>query len=259
MFSGASKFSIVTVCIVATVLTVGAQSHKGSLRGLVTDAYGAVIPGAEVRLEQASPNVVSPIIHKTNTDNEGRYAFSDLAAGRYKLHVKVSWFNRETSKIVELTENQLAPLNVAVSLEPCSDEMDSSVREKLSEADRAEIARILIDGLIDSHRTELSVGEKIILIPENLSRNWMTAEQMNRVSILTRDTIQEITEKSGELTYYSLTSPAQYGSCVSISVIIHVTVKGQIEDANMAGGSDNYEFRKVNGKWASLLVSSAVS
>src|SRR5260221_1555023 len=159
------NLSLIASCILATVLAVGAQTQKGSISGQVIDTYGALVPGAEVRLEQAPAKTVLPTIRKTNTDTEGRFAFSGLDPGRYELHVKVSWFYRVTSKIVELAENQFAPLNMIVSLEPCSDELDSSLREKLSEADHAEITRILIDGLIEGHRTESSIEGKIMLIP----------------------------------------------------------------------------------------------
>ena len=59
--------------------------------------------------------------------------------------------------------------------------------------------------------------------------------------------------------YYMITKPIQRGRCVGISIVNSLTVKGQTEDANMAGGEDTYEFRKVDGKWTWLHLLSTIS
>ena len=76
---------------------------------------------------------------------------------------------------------------------------------------------------------------------------------------MTRDEIQRLTEKEGELTYYSVTPLKQHGSCVEVTLIDGMTVKGQEEDANMAGGGTIFEFRKIAGRWVGLVLSKWIS
>lgn len=253
-----SKLFPITVCIFAISLVASSQTTKVELSGSVTDAAGAVIPGAKVIIKPVSREESSAVVRAVNTDYDGRFVFSELAPGRYESRVKAAWFACEFTKIIELSNDGRAKLDLSIALDACADEVGPTNSEKLSDADRAEIARVLISRLISGRHTSSSVEKKILFIPENLSPGWLTQEQQARVSILKRTEIQEITERSGELTYYSLTKPNQRGSCVAVSVRTHFTVKGKLEDANMAGGVDVYEFRKIDGNWVPLLLYSLI-
>jgi hypothetical protein len=66
---------------------------KGSITGVVRDASGAVVQGAEVTL--SSPNGD----RKAVTDSVGSYSFSNLSAGSgYDLTVTMAGFTREQAK-----------------------------------------------------------------------------------------------------------------------------------------------------------------
>jgi hypothetical protein len=88
------------------------QTHSGSLSegngrlsGQVTDASGAAISGSTVRLRDET----GAIAGLTSTDSSGRYSFSSLAAGQYRLEVEHQAFKKNEVAQVNVSpgENQL--------------------------------------------------------------------------------------------------------------------------------------------------------
>lgn len=84
-------------------------------------------------------------------------------------------------------------------------------------------------------------------------------EQKAKLVIRSREQLQEITEKDGPIEYYSIAPLKKRGGCVTAAMNRSWTVKGQIEDANMAGGGTIYEFRKVAGRWVGELFFAYIS
>src|SRR3712207_4932831 len=73
------------------------QAASANLRGTVADEFGGLIVGATVTIADASG-----VQRQTTTDEEGRYAFSGLAPGRYTLSVASSGFATYESPDVEV-------------------------------------------------------------------------------------------------------------------------------------------------------------
>lgn len=67
-----------------------AQNPYGRITGRVTDAAGAVAPGATVR----AVNVETNVAVTTTTNNEGNYELPNLNPGRYRLVVELAGFKR---------------------------------------------------------------------------------------------------------------------------------------------------------------------
>src|ERR1700746_1843673 len=66
-----------------TAAPAWAQTHLGTLFGTVTDTSGAVVPGAEVSVE----NVGTGLKRDGRTDKKGEYQLVGLPTGRYPLRV----------------------------------------------------------------------------------------------------------------------------------------------------------------------------
>ena len=72
------------------MLSLRAQDPASSLHGVVTDREGSVCEGAHLTLDLTSGS-------KTATsDDQGRYSFSDVPAGHYKLTVSANGFAAQT-------------------------------------------------------------------------------------------------------------------------------------------------------------------
>jgi len=72
----AAKTTMLALLVMLPSLA-GAQTHRGSVRGTVTDANGAVVPGANVEVVNSETNESRTTI----TDEEGSYAVSSLPPG----------------------------------------------------------------------------------------------------------------------------------------------------------------------------------
>src|SRR5687767_11086422 len=75
-----------------------AQVLYGSLTGDVTDATGAVLPGATV----LATNVGTGVVKQTITDQRGGFVFSDLLPGVYDVSFELAGFNRIVQRAVRI-------------------------------------------------------------------------------------------------------------------------------------------------------------
>jgi hypothetical protein len=93
-----SKFGV--LCLVAmSLFAVGAMAqNSGSIQGTVTDAAGAVIPGATVQAIDSDKGVV---VRDATTSAEGLFVLQPLQPGTYTVRVQARGMkNLERNKIV---------------------------------------------------------------------------------------------------------------------------------------------------------------
>ena len=83
-----------------------------TLSGLVTDASGAVVPGATVTLT----SVENGITREFKTDAAGRYAFIQLPPSQYILTVKMTGFEAYKQSGIVLNAAQTATQNVSLTV-----------------------------------------------------------------------------------------------------------------------------------------------
>ena len=81
-------FCLLAVLALTAGSTLHAQSNSGSLGGAVTDPSGAVIPGANVVIQ----NPVSAYTRTSTSDSTGHFHFSNLPFNPYHLTVTMKGF-----------------------------------------------------------------------------------------------------------------------------------------------------------------------
>jgi Carboxypeptidase regulatory-like domain/TonB dependent receptor len=96
---------VTIILVVAGTATAFAQasSSTAELRGQVTDAGGAIIPGAKITLTDQAKGVT----RAATTDDAGNYAFIGLLPSTYQLKVEAKGFASDAAR-VELTVGQQA-------------------------------------------------------------------------------------------------------------------------------------------------------
>jgi hypothetical protein len=105
------RFTVLLLCLVAFATSVSGQTHRASIRGIVVDPGGAVVP-------QVSVKVVSETTAETRSavsDAGGRFAVPILAPGTYLVEVEHQGYRKHVSR-VELQVNQDLWLDVALAL-----------------------------------------------------------------------------------------------------------------------------------------------
>src|SRR5882672_6479295 len=105
----ATSSLVISILLTAVVfVTAVAQSANGSISGVVKDAAGAAIDGAEVSLVNAQS-----VIRTTLTRSDGKFDIDSVAPGTYAVIVSKAGFGRLTSA-VQLKPGDRKELDVAL-------------------------------------------------------------------------------------------------------------------------------------------------
>ena len=98
------------VCLFFCGGVIQAQVTTGTILGAVTDASGAVVPGATVTIR----NVETGISRTLTTDSAGRYTAPQLALGRYDVTAEAAGFQTMVRQGIELTVGRQAAVDFAM-------------------------------------------------------------------------------------------------------------------------------------------------
>lgn len=101
------SFIVAVLCVIAFPFGLMGQGLT-SLNGAVTDPSGGVVPGASLLLV----NTETGAKRESKSDSAGRYNFSQVAPGNYRLTAKAAGFNDEVMNGLELLVNTPATANV---------------------------------------------------------------------------------------------------------------------------------------------------
>src|SRR5437773_5174679 len=108
-------FKGICVCLL-TMLALSANARAqtqittGTIQGTVSDANGAVLPGANVEIKNLDTN----LSRNLSTDEGGRFVALAMSPGRYSITVSKTGFATAVAESVELTVGQA--LNLPVSM-----------------------------------------------------------------------------------------------------------------------------------------------
>jgi hypothetical protein len=118
-------------CILSASTLVSAQTATTSLRGVVKDPSGALVPGAKITLVDKENGKTL----KTMSSGTGLYQFPQIPPSRYVITVSASGFGDE-SKTAELLVNQPATIDFTLSVHASAETVDvSTVAQTLNTSD----------------------------------------------------------------------------------------------------------------------------
>src|SRR5258707_681683 len=107
------KIRRLLTCLASAVLMVAFSTAsfaqgRASLRGQISDEFGASIVGATVTLTDPSAAKKTP---RTNAD--GAYTFNGLVPGKYKVHDNAAGFATSKAAEVNVPPPRRDPLNIS--------------------------------------------------------------------------------------------------------------------------------------------------
>ena len=118
------KRSTLALCfafLLAALPHASAQSATASLRGVVTDAAHAAIPGADIILVSIGTSQQ----HLQKTDSHGEFSFQELFIGDYRHEVRSPGFATSVTSLIHLDVGNQS--QVAVELKPAADQQTVEV------------------------------------------------------------------------------------------------------------------------------------
>jgi hypothetical protein len=113
MVSRLGKFlACSALLLVVSPVFVFAQKVDSTLRGVVSDATGAAIAGAQVTVHADQNNEIRTV----KTNDAGEYVFPSLNAGKYELHIKQTNFKEYIAKGIELFVSSTQVVNATMQV-----------------------------------------------------------------------------------------------------------------------------------------------
>lgn len=214
-----SSATLVVVC----VFLLGALAHaqyRGSLQGTVTDAQGAVVPGAKVTLTDKETNRTQEV----TTNEAGYYVINGLAPRPYKMEVVKDGFKKKALDDLKIIAEQANALNVELDI--------GQATETVNVSDAAP--------LIDTATSNLS--------------GTVTAEQFQKLPSVGRDPFQLLQlapgafgdgARGGQNAGSNLPSTT-VGGTSGTDGVFKIENGGQITANGARTGENNYQIDGVN-------------
>jgi hypothetical protein len=165
-----------------------APSIGSTLRGIVTDPSGALVPDAEVTLQSSEGNV-----RNTRTTMDGRYVFAGLAAGRYTIRVTAPGFAIYNGTPVQLSVSASIALNIRLRIETQQVRVDvSSEAGDETDPNKNGDAIVLAGKALDDLPTEPSMLQQQLQAMSGGDAPAMYVDGFSGGTMPPKDTIREI-------------------------------------------------------------------
>ena len=126
------SFLIVAVNLLA-ILALAQGNYRAQLRGVVSDATGAVLANATVTIRNEGTNVSS----SAQTDDKGTYFFTGLVPSSYAVKVEAPGFRAAEKTGVILAVDQESSLNFSLQMAGVIATMDVTATQPLMDTDSA--------------------------------------------------------------------------------------------------------------------------
>jgi len=164
-----SLWGWVLVCILSTASLVFSQTATTSLRGVVKDPSGAVVPGANVTIT----NSANGQSFRATSDASGIYQLAQIPPAKYTIVVSAVGFGNQI-KTAELLVNQPATVDFALSVEASSVTVDVSASAQTLNNTDASLGNSMGNNLIQAIPTEtrnvpdlLALQPGVLYLPNN--------------------------------------------------------------------------------------------
>ena len=123
-----------------------AQATEGSILGTVTDASGALVSGARVRLT----SVETGFVRDTLTNNDGEYVAANLPPGSYTVDAEMTGFKRSQHPAVELTVKARVRVDLRLEVGEVSQAVEVAGAAPLLKTDSPEVSTLITQEQLES-------------------------------------------------------------------------------------------------------------
>jgi hypothetical protein len=135
------------VVLVGLSIAAFGQTTSGSISGSVSDAQGAVIPGASVTAAEESRKFTL----NTNSDETGRFVFAQVPPGTYTISIELAGFKRFDRKNIVLSANDRLVLGtLKIEVGQVTDSVSVTAEAVLLKTESAERSDTLVARQIEN-------------------------------------------------------------------------------------------------------------
>ncbi len=150
------------LCFLNAAPASGQGTDLGTIRGIVTDASGAVVPNADVSVTDLATNTT----RSTKTNDDGAYEIFGLNAGGYVVTIKAKGFDTVKITGVELTGSSVFGANAVLKLSTMSETIEVTAETAVIHTEDQTISQTLSNrSVIDLPRDSRDVYSFLYLNP----------------------------------------------------------------------------------------------
>jgi hypothetical protein len=144
MFKTFGKRFILSSLVLALLCLLNAPAHTqavsiASVTGRVTDASGAFVPGAHIKITA----VDTGISHEVVSDSAGSYSIPSLPIGAYQVQVTADGFQTYVQTGVTLQVNDAAQINIAMRVGQVSEKVEVVADATMVQTQQNEVSQIM--------------------------------------------------------------------------------------------------------------------
>jgi len=136
-FFGVVALAVVLVMMCGTAAQ--AQTYTASIRGVVTDATQASVPGAQLVANDIRRNIQV----KATSDAAGRYVLANLPPGEYTLTVEAAGFKKYSREPFQLQINQDASIDIILQVGDVRESVSVIGETPLIEASTSSVGKVV--------------------------------------------------------------------------------------------------------------------
>lgn len=129
----------ILLCILLPVVLFAQGTDLGTIRGVVTDASGALVPGAKVTLTDVSTNTTQVL----TTNDAGEYEASAVKSGEYKVLVAAPGFSSTEVRGILLQSSQTARADARLQVSRANESVVVEADAPLIQTDNPTISSTL--------------------------------------------------------------------------------------------------------------------
>ncbi len=137
------RYLISTVALLVWAWGLGlptwAQTTRGTITGTVTDASGAVVPGAKITVTQIDTGYT----YTTTTSNEANYVVPNLFPARYRVEAEMQGFEKTVIEPLQLHANETLAVNPVLKVGAVTQEIQVTSRGPLVQTATATISQVV--------------------------------------------------------------------------------------------------------------------
>jgi hypothetical protein len=139
-----ANFLIITSLSLFVLQNAKAQNQFGQITGLVVDASGGSVPGADISIS----NQQTGINTKTVTNHDGNYTVTSLLPGTYNVTASKMGFSTITQNGVRLDVAQVARVDISLTVGQVSQEVEVKASGVLLQTENAAIGNVVPESAV---------------------------------------------------------------------------------------------------------------
>ena len=220
---------------------VSAQELTASIRGTVTDATGAAVPGAEVKALEQQTHITTTV----PSEGDGSFAFLHLPVGTYDVTVAKTGFRPSTTHGIVLSLNAVYNLPVKLEVGQVTETVEVEANPVQVETTTTQLGTVV-------------EAQQIVDLPLN-GRNWTQLQQLAPGVVSTSDRFGTYATNGSQSQQNSFLINGMDAIDLPLNTPLVIPSPDAIGEFNLVSSSLNPEYGRNSGGILNAVIKSGTN